>query len=210
MIVMFLINAIYFKGTWTYEFDQEETKDDEFTLLDGSKVPCRMMEQEADLLYMSNDLFQIVDLPYGDKLFSMTVILPSPGVTVDSVVALLTPGNWAEWMSGLETMGIRLQLPKLKLEYGLEMKNVLKSLGMGIAFNEPLGVDFSRMIEPPGLVWIDKVKHKTFVQVDEEGTEAAAATVVVMVYESAGGGDPLLVRVDRPFIFVIREDQSLE
>jgi len=206
---MFLINAIYFKGTWTYEFEPEDTEDDVFTLLNGSGVPCRMMEQEADLLYLSTDKFRMVDLPYGDGLFSMTVILPSPDVTVDSVVALLTPENWAVWVSGLDTAGIRLQLPKLKIEYGRELKDVLKALGMGIAFYESLEADFSRMIEPPGLVYIDKVKHKTFIQVDEEGTEAAAATVVVINYRGAGGGgEPLLFRVDRPFIFVIRERTS--
>ena len=205
-IVMFLINAIYFKGTWTYEFDPEETVDDEFTTADGSKVPCRMMNQETDLVYLETDHFQAVDLPYGDGLFSMTVLLPKTNVPVDNLVAMFTPENWSLWIDSLDSAAVLLELPKFTLGYELEMKKVLSALGMGIAFGEGF-VDFSRMIEPAGLIWIDKVKHKTFVQVDEEGTEAAAVTSVVMVWESAGPSSTLM-RVDRPFVFVIRERTS--
>jgi serine protease inhibitor len=81
LAVMFLINAIYFKGTWTYEFDKNETKNDQFTLMDGSTVPCRMMKQEGDFLYYATEDFQAIDLPYGEEEFSMTVILPRPGST---------------------------------------------------------------------------------------------------------------------------------
>ncbi|MCH7938602.1 MAG: serpin family protein [Candidatus Marinimicrobia bacterium] len=205
-IVMFLINAIYFKGTWTYEFDPQDTKDDQFTLADGTRASCRMMEQEADLPYMANDLFQAVDLPYGDGLFSMTVLLPRPGVYVDSVTAELTAENWPAWIGELDTAAVLLQFPKFTMEYELEMTEVLSALGMKIAFGKGL-VDFSRMIEPPGLIWIGQVKHKTFVKVNEEGTEAAAATSVEMVFESAGPSS-ISMRIDRPFIFVIRERTS--
>ncbi|MFB0516911.1 MAG: serpin family protein [Candidatus Neomarinimicrobiota bacterium] len=203
-IVMFLINAIYFKGTWTYEFDPEETIDDQFTLPDGSRAACKMMTQEADLLYYSNDEFQMVNLPYGDGLFTMTVLLPRSEVHVDSLIADFTPENWGLWIGSLDTAAIHLQFPKFTLEYERELKKVLTALGMGIAFS---GADFSRMIEPAGLIWISKVKHKTFVRVDEEGSEAAAVTSVEMVWESAGSGLTSM-RVDRPFIFVIRERTS--
>ena len=200
--VMALLNALYFKGTWTYEFDLENTKDDEFTLLDGSKVSCRMMEQRSEYPYLANDLFQAVDLPYGDGIFSMTVLLPRTDVHIDSLIAQFTPENWQLWISSLAPDSGDIMIPRFKLEYELEMKDVLRALGMGIAFFP--GADFTRMISGGG-IWIGKVKHKTFIQVDEEGTEASAVTVVVMI-KSAGSG--FYMRVNRPFVFVIRERTS--
>ena len=210
LTAMFLINALYFKGTWTYEFDPEDTKDDEFTRLDGSRVPCEMMNQEADLLYKETEEFQVVDLPYGDGLFAMTVLLPKSDVHVDTLVAHLTADNWAAWVGDLDTHAVALELPKFKLEYGLKMNNVLKALGMAVAFDGGQA-DFTRMLVEggayPGNLFIDKVKHKTFVQVDEEGTEAAAVTMVEMGFTSIGPSS-IIMRVDRPFIFVIRERTS--
>ncbi|MFB0516913.1 MAG: serpin family protein [Candidatus Neomarinimicrobiota bacterium] len=210
LTAMFLINALYFKGTWTYEFDPEDTKADEFTRWDGSKVVCRMMSQETDLLYYSNDEFQMVDLPYGDGLFSMTVLLPKPDVHVDSLIAYITPDDWQSWISALDTHAVQLELPKLKLKYDLLMNSILQALGMGVAF-DMCQADFSRMLVEgaayPGNLYIEKVKHKTFVQVDEEGTEAAAVTMVEMGFTSIGPSS-ILVRVDRPFVFVIRERTS--
>ncbi len=207
---MFLINALYFKGTWTYEFDPEDTKDDEFTRLDGSKAPCSMMSQEADLLYQETEQFQAVDLPYGDGLFSMAVLLPKSDVHVDTLAAHLTADNWASWIGDLDTHAVALELPKFKLEYDLKMNDVLKALGMAVAFDGGQA-NFSRMLVEsgayPGNLFIDKVKHKTFVQVDEEGTEAAAVTSVEMGFTSIGPSS-IIMRVDRPFVFVIRERTS--
>jgi len=211
LTAMFLINALYFKGTWTYEFDPEETEDDEFTRLDGSKVPCRMMSQEADLLYLATDQFQAVDLPYGDGLFSMTVLLPKSAVHIDELITGITPESWESWISELDTHAVQLELPKIKLAYGLKMNNVLKALGMGVAFDVGQA-NFSRMLvegaEYPGNLFIDKVKQKTFVQMDEEGTEAAAVTMVEMAFITSIGPSSLIMRVDRPFVFVIRERTS--
>ncbi len=199
--VMFLINALYFKGTWTYEFDPENTRDDEFILSDGSRTECQMMNQEADFLYLQTEHFQAVDLPYGDGLFSMTVLLPRSEVHVDSVIALMTPENWSAWTSSFDTTNIYLGLPKFTLEYELLMNDVLKALGMNIAFSG--SADFTRMYGPGGL-FINDVKHKTFVRVDEEGTEAAAVTSVSMGAVSA----PPSMIINRPFVFVIRERTS--
>ncbi|UCH11384.1 MAG: serpin family protein [Fidelibacterota bacterium] len=199
--IMALVNALYFKGAWTYEFDPEDTRSDEFTLLDGSKVACQMMEQENDFEYLETDHFQAVDLPYGDGLFSMTILLPTPDFHVDSLVALLTPENWQAWINGFETSSGLLQLPKFTLEYDILLNEVLEALGMGEAFTG--SADFTRMLAGGG-IWIDFVRHKTFVKVNEEGTEAAAVTIVVMTDSLP---EPLL-RVDRPFVFVIRERTS--
>lgn len=202
--VMLLINAIYFKGTWTYEFDPASTRDDLFSLPDGSQKACKMMMQEGDFQYFEDSDFQAVDLPYGDGDFSMTVFLPHPQKDVDSLIAELGQDNWNEWIDGFSQEKVRLEFPKFILEYELTLNDVLEALGMGIAFTP--AADFTGMLKDGGL-WIDKVKHKTFVEVNEEGTEAAAVTSVGMM-KGIGESDVLSMRVDRPFIFVIREHHS--
>jgi serpin B len=202
-IVMFLINAIYFKGIWTYQFDPQETRDDQFNVPDGSKKPCKMMHLTADLPYFANAQFQAVDLPYGDGDFSMTILLPNSQTSIDSLVAVFNQANWPLWTKNFATHAGNLALPKFLLECDLLLNEVLKALGMEIAFSDQ--ADFARMDKQGGL-FISKVKHKTFVEVNEEGTEAAAVTSVEMGRTSAGGG--FVMRVDRPFFFVIRENHS--
>lgn len=204
--VMFLINAIYFKGTWTYEFDKKHTEDDLFNLPDGSQKPIKMMAQTGSFPYFQTDDFQAVDLPYGDRAFSMTIILPRPNRDLDSLIAALTPESWDQWMQSFAPATVTVQLPKFKMEYDITLNEVLKALGMGIAF-DPMKADFTRMYSPGG-IFISFVRHKTFVQVDEEGTEAAAVTAVGVRATSVGDSGPILVRVDRPFLFAIRERQS--
>ena len=204
-IVMFLINAIYFKGTWTYEFDSTRTQNDWFNRSDGSQVVCRMMRQRAEFRYLATEQFQLVDLPYGDGLFVMSVLLPRPAVAVDDLVAQMTPENWQGWIAGMAPDSGDIHLPKFKLEYELTMNDVLKALGMSSAFSP--AADFSRMV-PGGGIWIDEVKHKTFVQVDEEGTEAAAVTVVTTRISAGPVPTGFYMRVERPFVFVIRERTS--
>jgi len=204
-IVMFLINAIYFKGTWTYQFDEESTKDTLFALPDGTKKPCQMMQQRGLYKHFSNDDFQAVDLPYGDGDFSMTIFLPSPKTDIDSLIAEFTPENLSYWLGCFSSDSGDIYIPKFKLEYDLLLNEVLKTLGMEIAFDGDRA-DFSRMYKDGG-VWIDKVKHKTYVEVNEEGTEAAAATVVVMI-EVSPSPSGFHMRVDRPFVFLIRENKS--
>lgn len=204
LIVMFLINAIYFKGTWTYEFDEELTKDDWFYLPDGSRKPCKMMEQRSEYDYFSNPDFQAVDLSYGDGDFSMTIFLPRPQKDIDSLIAEFTDENWDNWINSFSKDSGDIYIPKFTLEYKLTLNEVLKALGMEIAFDPR--ADFTKMYKPGG-IWIGKVKHKTFVKVNEEGTEAAAVTSVVMEL-GAGGPSGFYMRVDRPFVFVIRENKS--
>ncbi len=200
--VMFLINAIYFNGTWTYQFDPDLTKDDKFILPDGTKKPCKMMSQQGDFRYLFNSVFQAVDLPYGDGEFSMTVFLPCPEADINSLIAEFTQENWDEWVSSFSEQSLQLFLPRFKLECEFGLNQVLKSMGMDIAF-DPNRADFTRMFKPGG-IWIDAVKHKTFVEVNEEGTEAAAVTSVGIVDVSL----PPTVRVDRPFVFALRENHS--
>jgi serpin B len=194
---MILMNAIYFKGTWTHLFDTADTRDDVFHLPDGSTTPCRMMTLEDTLRYFQTDLFQAVELPYGDESFSMTILLPKYSHTVDDIIGQLTADNWAVWMSSFSEIEMPIHLPKFKFEYEKSLKDILITMGMGLAFTP--AADFSNMFTD-GIGWIDKVKHKTFVQVDEEGTEAAAVTIVIMIDSAVPG-----MYINRPFLFVIHE-----
>jgi serine protease inhibitor len=204
LTVMFLINAIYFKGIWTYEFDENKTKDDWFFLPDGSIKPCKMMEQRSFYRYFENDTFQAVDLPYGDGSFSMIIFLPWWRTNIDSLIAEFDEEHLNNWMSCFSSDSVDIYIPKFKLEYELGLNDALKALGMGIAFDPDLA-DFAKMYSDRQ-VWIDTVMHKTFVEVNEEGTEAAAVTVVVMT--EGPGPSGLVMRVNRPFVFVIRENKS--
>jgi serpin B len=204
--VMFLINAIYFKGIWTFQFNEKGTFDDQFYLPDNSSVPCKMMAQKEEYLYFANDQFQAVDLPYGDGQYSMVIILPNLNVTIDDVILAMDQATWNEWLSQFEKQAGNIFLPRFKLEYKIKMNDVLKALGMGIAFSAD-EADFTRMFKPGGL-YIDEVNHKTFVEVNEEGTEAAAVTSVVISERSGGGLEGFVMHMNRPFVFAIRENHS--
>jgi serpin B len=206
--VMFLINAIYFKGIWTYEFDEEDTQEDWFTLTDGSKVPCQMMTQESEFSYFENNLFQAVDLPYGNEKFSMTIFLPKPDVDIDSLISLFNQDNWEAWLDSFAKNSGTLYFPKFTLEYKIKLNDVLKALGMEIAF-DPERADFSGIAEvnPLANLYISKVLHKTYIKVNEEGTEAAAVTSVEIGI-TALPPPGFVMRIDRPFVFAIRENHS--
>ncbi|MFO7767466.1 MAG: serpin family protein [bacterium] len=202
--VMFLVNAIYFKGTWQYPFDPDKTADRPFTRADGSVVQVPSMQLEGEFPLYSDDYVTAVDLPYGGGLFSMTLLAPGPsGGTLDSLIAGLDGPRWAQITEGLRPQELGLvQMPRFECEYKILLNEVLKALGMEIAFGAD--ADFDRMVEggDAGLA-ISRVLHSTFVKVNEEGTEAAAATVV-----SIDRSVPPSVVLDEPFVFVIRERTS--
>jgi serine protease inhibitor len=202
-LIMFLINAIYFNGAWTYEFDADETYDAMFTLADGSQGPCRMMAMTDTFSYQDAEYFQAVELPYGDGDFSMIILLPRTGMKVDELAGMMTPANWAQWARGFSLEHIVFEMPKFTLEYEISLKDVLTTLGMGVAF-DPFSADLTGLYEGFGNAFIDRVKHKTFVKVNEEGTEAAAVTSVGVGATSM----PKMMLVNRPFIFVIRDSYS--
>ncbi len=204
-IVMYLINAIYYKGIWTYQFDPQNTQDASFTCADGSTVSCKLMEQEATFAYYSDAGMQVIDLPYGDRKFSMTVILPSASTSIDQFASALTQDQWNAIAVKLDSAEVVLSLPKFKLEYKKKLNDELKALGMGLAFSD--FADFSRISQKYGLK-ISEVLHKTFLEVNEEGTEAAAVTSIGMQLTGIGGPSKPYMRVDHPFIFAIREHQS--
>ena len=206
--VLFLINAIYFKGTWQTEFDPSHTRDGTFHLgTDGEKqVP--MMTRTGDYPYYENyeEKFQAISLPYGDGRMSMYIFLPYRESDLNTFLNGLDTENWEHWISQFNEQEVFLSMPKFKLEYEKTLNDPLKSLGMDIAF-EPEGADFSRMAHLenlPGNLYIGEVLHKAVVEVNEEGTEAAAVTSVEVRIESA----PPAFIVDRPFFFVIRDNET--
>jgi len=204
LTVMFLINAIYFKGTWTYEFDEENTTDDVFYLSDGSEKECKMMSHQCNHNYFENEQIQAIDLPYGDADFSMTILLPKPEVNIDSLIAQMNNETWNSWLGSFSEQEVNFYLPKFKLEYEISLNDVLSALGMSIAFDQGQA-DFTNINSNGGL-FISNVKHKTFVKVNEEGTEAAAVTSVEIGRTSIGSG--ITMNINRPFIFAIHEQRS--
>jgi serine protease inhibitor len=205
-LVMYLINAIYFKGTWTYRFDTSQTRNDLFTLAGGFKKPCRMMSRGGEFSYYADDQLQAIDMPYGDAGFSTTILLPKVGTNIDTFVGQLTQQQWNTWIGRMSKTKGEIYLPKFKLEYKKKLNDMLIAMGMSIAFT-PGAADFTN-IDRRGELFISEVMHKTFVQVDEEGTEAAAVTSVGIGRTSIGPSDNFIMRVDRPFIVVIREHHS--
>ncbi len=197
-VIAFLINAIYFRGDWTEQFDPEETRDAPFTRPDGGTSTVRMMSRRGEIAHASVEGWQAVELPYGGQAFAMTLLLPDPDLSVEDLATSLDRDTWQAILGALAERDIRLSMPRFEITYEKVLNDVLQAMGMEAAFSN-LTADFSRMVEGGG-VWIDEVKQKSFVRVDEEGTEAAAATSVTIV-ESA----PPAIVFDRPFLLVLRE-----
>ncbi|HEQ99321.1 MAG TPA: serpin family protein [candidate division Zixibacteria bacterium] len=200
-IMLYLINAIYFKGTWTYEFDPERTSPMPFHITAEKDTTVDMMYQKNEFTILENEDFRAVELPYGDENFAMTAILPAEDKTPNDIIKTLTSEKWGDWSDSFDTEEVRLYLPKFKMRYSKTMNDPLASMGMGVAFDMD-AADFSGM-EPEGELFISRVLHKTFVQVDEEGTEAAAVTAVEMMTKAMPQSKE--IRFDRPFVFVIHE-----
>ena len=206
--MMFLINAIYFKGIWSTEFVKENTREREFHLHDGTTGQVMTMETEGEFAYAEREGYQIAELPYGRGNYSMLVFLPDEETGVGGMLDKLTPEEWNKLPDFLKKQTVNLRLPRFTFEYETELKEPLQSLGMTEAFSE-YGANFERMADlPPGLnIYISGVKHKSFLEVNEEGTEAAAVTSVEVGVTSIGPDLPevTLFHVDRPFMIAIKE-----
>ena len=202
-LVMFLINAIYFKGQWMYEFKKEATADGPFYATPEIQSTVPFMNQEGTFNYYSNDSLQLVEMPYGQGNFSMIVLLPKNGHSVSSLAGGLTPETWSDLTDQMEKSNVAISMPRFKFEYEKILNEDLTTLGMGRAFSDM--ADFSKINGVGGLC-ISFVKHNSFVEVNEEGTEAAAVTVVGIIATSAGPGPSFIPFVaDHPFVFAIRE-----
>ncbi len=208
--VMYLINAIYFKGNWTYPFDENLTTDDDFYLSDGTTKKVPMMSQEENFGYYKGDNFSGVKLPYGQEKMAMYIILPDEGISVDTVIESLDEEKWNEIKDSFYGSKVHVVMPRYKLEYGIKLLNdALIKLGMGIAFDWRLA-DFSGIFyrEPGESPWISRVLHKAVIEVNEKGSKAAAATVVEIMEAAMPIEEITEFIVNRPFFFVIADDRT--
>lgn len=205
--VMYLINAIYFKGIWKYQFEKKNTQDLPFTKENGTTQNVKMMSQTENLGYSGDENARYLEMPYGNKAFSMIVILPQPEKDLKDVIQNINNDSWNNANKNMQTRSINLQLPQFKLECDYDMEgNILPDMGMKLAFN-PYLADFTG-INKSGNLYISLVKHKTFVEVNEKGTEAAAVTVVGIDYTSSEKPQSINFSVNQPFLFAIKENST--
>lgn len=202
--VLYLLNAIYFKGSWTKEFEQDKTAEFPFYLSSGEEKQHPMMSQSGDYKYYETENFQAVSLPYGDGRVSFYVFLPKQNSNLESFYESLNAANWEKWMSQFALRNGELRLPRFKMDYEATLNDALSALGMEEAFTN--NANFSQM---GNNLKISQVKHKTFVEVNEEGTEAAATTSVGIQLTSAKPPQkPFEMIVNRPFFCTIRDNQT--
>lgn len=206
--MIYLINALYFKGIWAggFEFKTSDTKQQDFTLEDKTKVKVPMMYQKSEISYLENEMFAAVSLPYGNGAYSMIVILPQLDETLLNMSDLLMKTDvFAKELSKFQRANVELHLPKFKIEYDIELNSILQTMGMTEAF---LGsADFTDAFEKANF-YISKVSQFTAVDVNEKGTEAAAVTVVEGKMNAAEPAKEVVFRADRPFAFLIQENST--
>jgi serpin B len=200
-----LTNAVYFNAPWAYPFRETVTEPGAFTLLDGSQVVVPMMRQAESLGYAEGEGYQAVELPYDGREMSMVIILPESD-RFDEFESSLDGERVQEIVSDLTDRQVALKMPTFEFDSHFGLSQALEELGMPAAFSSG-AADFSGMTGTKDL-FISDVLHKAFVSVDEEGTEAAAATVVEMEVGSEMPADHIAVDIDHPFIFLIRDIET--
>ena len=202
--MMFLTNAMYFKGAWQYDFDAGKTSSQPFRMADGSSASVPMMDlPTVSVRFAATPGYQAVELPYGGGAYVMDVVLPNAGTSLDAVVAELAGGGWPALLADMGNGTGEVEVPRFTLTWGASLTQPLTALGMGIAFGDD--ADFTGIAPDTGLT-ITNVRQQTFVEVNEQGTTAAAATSVAVGVNSAV--TPFVFRADHPFLFVIRERLS--
>jgi len=206
-LAMLLINAVYFNGKWRYQFDKAETKEELFYCTPSISKTVPMMHQIVNLKVVKSNNLTITEIPYGQGNYTMVVVLPDANVSMSDVAKTLTPSIWQEWMGLLaeNTHKVDLSIPRFKYMYKRLLNEDLIGLGMGIAFS-----DFANFenISDQGLK-ISRVLHQSFIETNEEGTEAAAATVVEFICTTANPTSQVMkVTLDHPFLYYIRETST--
>jgi serpin B len=203
--VMFLVNALYFKGKWSAPFDKSKTKNELFHNQNGSAPLIPTMNQTTDVDCYKGEDFTLAEFPYGNQAFSMVFLLPDEGVSLSSIVEKMDAQIWQQSLREMGNVRIPVKIPRFKTEYERELNEDLEEMGMQSMFN-PFSADFT-LIHPTAPLYVAFVKQKTFAEVNEEGTEAAAVTVVGMYYTSLPPVVPNVTKffVDRPFHYFIKE-----
>lgn len=202
--VMYLLNAIYFNGEWKYRFDSQATANLNFTKEDQTVVQTPTMYIENPFNYYSNSTFELLEMPYGSGKYSMLIFLPETGKKTGDVVAMLTAENMNNWISKLTEQKKQVYLPKFEFKFDKSLVDELKVLGMTDAFND-MKANLTGISDAAKLV-ISEVMHKSYIKVDERGTEAAAVTGITVGTTSVGPDNSF--RADHPFVFAIREKDT--
>ena len=203
-----LANAIWFYGAWRYQFDPENTEAAPFHLLDGETVDVPFMNEHEDFSHASSSTYEAVELPYEGSGFSLLVVMPETD-GFDDFEQSLHAGVLEDIARNLERTDMRLAFPSFEFEFGAQLSDALAALGMVDAFEAGVA-DFSGMIGEgtDEKLFISSILHKAFIKLDENGTEAAAATVVIMEGAATAPTDPIEVTIDRPFLFAIRDTET--
>lgn len=207
--VLILMNALYFNGKWQAQFNSDETREQPFFLSNGQTKQHPLMYQKGDYHYYENKHFQAVSLPYGSGRMSLYIFLPRPNSDLSSFHQRLTTENWDKWLREFQLRDGVVEIPRFKIESTFSLKETLSSLGIGEIF-DPNKADFSALTDEPN-VSVDRMKHKTFIEVNETGTEAAATTAVVARQTSAIAPElppPFQMKVDRPFFSALRDNET--
>ncbi len=200
--VMYVINAIYFNADWKYQFDKHDTYQGDFHMQDGSVHQTDFMTLKGKFNVARTEDFDALELPYGDSTFSMVIMLPTSDNTIDDLVTSLNETTLDTWKNFSSPQEVTIEIPKFKYDFKQLLNDPLIELGLGEAFS--MGADFSR-ITPGGGIYISRVIHQTFIDVNEEGTEAAAATIVEF-RETAFLND--YFKADEPFVYMIKENST--
>ena len=209
--LLILINAIYFKDKWEIPFKKHLTKKQDFYLTDGTAKKVPMMSNTDDFLYFESPECQAIQLPYSDNRLKMAIFLPAKSSSLKEFMKDFSEKDWEKYITRFRMKKGNVVLPKFKIEFKTNLNEILSNLGMPVAFDKK-HADFRNMCElkPDENICINKVIHQTFIEVDEKGTEAAAATAVVMMRctSMAPLGQPFRMIIDRPFFFTIYDSRS--
>lgn len=206
--LLVLVNAIYFKGDWAVPFEPQLTRPGDFHGPKGKRAAASFMLQCKTVPYYETPDYQAVELPYAGGEMALAVLLPRTADGLEAFERTLTPSEWEAVLRGLRHERVAVTLPKFKTTRDFSLGDALKAMGMPAAFED--GADFSGMSGRPDLK-ISRVIHKAFVEVNEKGTEAAAATAVLMMYATgipAAQPEPKIFKADRPFVFLIRDRRT--
>ena len=201
--VMLLINAIFFKGKWKSQFESDKTVTGPFVKPDGVIAEVPMMKQKSDFKIFNGEGFVLAEFPYGQSNFVMDLILPDENVDMDNIIQILNSDSLREWIGKMIFTETDLSFPRFKYGYKKQLKESLTNMGMGIAFTE--NADLSN-ISDLGIL-INDVTHQAFIETNEEGTRAAAATIVDIGLTSMPA-DPFVLNIDHSFLYLIRETST--
>ena len=204
---MVLLNAIYFYGSWTYEFEEKGTQMRSFYKSGSAEIAVPMMSKVEKLPYMSGKLFSAVKIPYGNGQYNMVVMLPKEDKNSQDIIDALSGSGWNNWMKSFKvTDDVRIVMPRFKYAFETKLKDVLKIMGMQKAFDDK-AADFSDISDE--FLYISDAVHKSYIDVNETGTEAAAVTGIIFGTTSVGNGPPVIpFIVDKPFVYAITEKDT--